>query len=725
MELPKASNNKPDNKSGIKSVINLDPEAILGVDGPIAKQLDYYEPRPPQILMATSVKDNLKSRRHLFCEGGTGTGKSYAFLIPAIEAALSGSAPVVISTNTISLQEQIFRKDVPDLMKYLGLPNLRVVLRKGRGNYISLRRLQNAQNYEWTPEQITEFEDVETWAETTTTGAKQDMADIVSGEIWEQVRSDQYDCLGKKCPKFRKCHYYDSKNKAAEAHIIICNHALLTLDLGLKQRTDDVVGILPKYEHLIIDEAHALEEAIRKSETFEWKQGSAAALVRRATNKKERGFIDALLKISTGVPYQTITHAKEAIKKLKQMVEVSALFFERDVEPFVRQGLRGRSKPPMSKRIKSGNLRSARSESLISTLHTANSYLNNICSNLKRASEDEFAPNEVKTLSTLLDNYRKRTIEVESELKRAIFAEKDQDQPYPTHVSSVETSEFKNKHYFTITSTPIFVKEISRKILFNRIPSITLTSATLTTNNSFQGVMRDLGTLPKKTDIIQLPHVFDYKKQVKIVLTPKLGLDPWNKPDDRKRYFDKVAAGVKKYVDKTQGNALILCTSNLQMKALYDRLADDFTRQGFYPLRQGGGMTRDQLTNEIKTVPNTVLFGVDSFWTGVDVPGSHLSNVIIPKLPFPPPTPLGEAQQEMYDMWNRGKPRNKQRNYFGDRTVPAVAIKLQQGFGRLIRRKTDVGIVVLMDPRLVTKGYGRTLLGSLPSCDVLRDNDVC
>jgi len=713
MELPKAANNK--------QIINLNPSNILGSEGPIAKNLECYEPRPPQIQMAETVKNNLNKKRHLFCEAGTGTGKSYAFLIPAIETALSGECPVVISTNTISLQEQIFRKDVPDLMDYLNLPNLRVVLRKGRGNYISLRRLRNAQNYEWSPEQITEFEDMELWAEQTTTGSKQDIEGEVSGSIWEQIRSDQYDCLGQKCPKSKECFYLKSKEKAAKAHIIICNHALLTLDLGLKCRTEGNAGILPDFKHLIVDEAHALEEAIRKSETFEWKQGSAATLVRRATGKKGRGFLDLLLKISGGVPYQTITHANEAVKKLKQLVEVNALFFEKDVEPFVRQGLRGRSKPPMSKRVKPGNLVSTRSESLLSTLHQANQYLINIASSLKRASGDEFAPKEVKSLAKLLENYKNRTVEVESELKRAINARKNQDQPYPTHVSSVETSEYKGKHYFTLVSTPIFVRQISQKILFSKIPSITLTSATLTTNNSFKSITRNLGTYPKLTDVIQLPHLFDYKKQVKVYLTPNIPLDPWNKPNDRKKYFDKVASVIKKYIYKTNGNALVLCTSNLQMKALYDRTADEFTRKGLYVLRQGGGLTREQLTHEIRTVPNTVLYGVDSFWTGVDIPGDHLQNIIIPKLPFPPPTPLAEAQQELYNIWNRGKPRFKQRNYFADRTVPAVAIKLQQGFGRLIRRKTDTGIVVLMDPRLVSKGYGRTLLGSLPNCEIITD----
>jgi ATP-dependent DNA helicase DinG len=728
MELPKASNNEPDNKPGIKSsiksIIDLDPEAILGVDGPIAKQLDYYEPRPPQILMATSVKDNLKNRRHLFCEAGTGTGKSYAFLIPAIEKALNGGGPVVISTNTISLQEQIFNKDVPDLKKYLGLPNLRVVLQKGRNNYISLRRLRNAHNYEWTPEQITEFEDVQTWADSTKTGSKQDMNDIVSGEIWEQVGSDRLDCMGKKCPTYKKCHYFRSKEEAAKAHIIICNHALLTLDLAIKHKTDGAASILPNYKHLIIDEAHALEEAIRRSGTFEWRKGSAASLVKRATNRKKKGLLDGLLDYAGDMPHHVITQTKEAIKQLTQFAEVNVLFFDRDVEPFIKQGLRNRQQPS-AKRIKPGNLGSARFQSLLSTIHTANMHLNSAVNGLRRAAEGEFADKSLTGKLTLLENFSNRTKEVESDLVLAVKAENAPGKTYSTHVSFVEPYKYRNTTGFMIVSTPIFVREMAQKILFNQIPSITLTSATLTTNNSFNGITRNLGSIAAKTDVIQLPHVFDYKKQVKIILTPKIGEDPWNNPIGRNAYFDKVAKGVKKYVDKTQGNALILCTSNLQMKALYDRLADDFTKQGFYPLRQGGGMTRDQLAQEIKTVPNTVLFGVDSFWTGVDIPGSHLSNVIIPKLPFPPPTPLSDAQKEIYDMWNRGKPRNKQRNFFGDRVVPAVAIKLQQGFGRLIRRTTDVGIVVLMDPRLVTKGYGRTLLGSLPSCDVLRDNDVC
>ena len=705
--------------AGISKI--LDPEHILGPDGPIAEKFDNYEPRQPQIQMASAVRETLKTQEHFFCEAGTGTGKSYAFLIPAIEAALrTGEGPVVVSTNTISLQEQIFRKDIPDLKKYLGLPNLRVVLRKGRGNYLSRRRLQNAHNYEWDVDQIPEIESIEDWADKTLVGSKQDLDFIPSGEVWDQVRSDQYDCLGQKCPKHKQCFYFNSKEEAAKAHLIICNHSLLALDLGIKMRTDNNTGILPTFKHLIVDEAHALEEAIRRAETFEWKQGSAAAFAKRATNKKDKGFLDLLIK-NGEVPGNILRNASEAKQKFKQLVEVNALFFKEDVEPFVRQGIRGRQKPPAAKRIRPGNLRSPRSESMINLVTQISKHLGFVASELGRISSDEEASSSVKQLALLLKNFHSRVVEVKSELGRAVFADKDQDQPFPTHVSSVETEEYKGNHYYSIVSTPIFVRNISQKMLFSKIPSITLCSATLTTNSSFNGIIRNLGAFPNTTRTLKLPHVFDYKNKVEIFLTPNAPLDPWNKPDERKRYFENIANAVKKYVHKTKGNALILCTSNLQMKALYDNCVEDLTARGMYVLRQGGGMTREQLVEEIKQVPNTVLFGVDSFWTGVDIPGPHLQNVIIPKIPFPPPTPLSEAQQEIYDVWNRGKPRNRQRNYFADRTIPEVAIKLQQGFGRLIRHRDDSGIVVLMDPRLSTKRYGQTLLGSLPDCKITED----
>jgi len=698
----------------------LDPAHILGPDGPIAKHFTNYEPRSTQITMSTNILESMSQYKHLLCEAGTGTGKSYAFLIPAIKMALEGHSPIVISTNTIALQEQIFRKDIPDLMKYLNLPNLRVVLRKGRGNYLSKRRLKAAHNYPWQPDQIPEVEDIDKWTEDSNTGAIQDLNFTPSTEVWGEVQSDQYDCLGKKCPTYNSCFYFKSKTQAEQANLIICNHSLLTLDLLLKSKTDGAVSILPNFKHLIIDEAHALEDAIRKAETFEWRQGSAASLVKRATNKRNSGLLDDLIEAS--VSSSITAYAQDAIRELKHFVEVNELFFNEDVIPFIKD-YKKTKEIPSAKRVHPGDLVSSRSDGLLSSINSANKFINNVLTILRRLAEADDASPRIKNLTELLGSYHSRTKEVASELLRTIKAQKDQDQPYPTHVSSVETTNYNGKTFYMLVCTPIFVRNLSQNILFSKIPSIVLTSATLTMNKSFGYIMRNLGVIPEKTTALQLPHVFNYKNQVKLILTPKISDDPWNKPKERNEYFNAIAEKIEKYVIKTKGNALILCTSNTQLKALYDRSFKKFQQQGLNVVRQGGGLTREQLMKEIREVPHTVLYGVDSFWTGIDVPGANLQNVIIPKLPFPPPTPLSEAQEEIYQIWNRGKPRNKQRNYFSDRTVPETAIKMQQGFGRLIRHRNDRGIVVLMDNRLVKKPYGKIILNSLPECDILIDNE--
>jgi ATP-dependent DNA helicase DinG len=700
----------------------FDPEDLLGPSGPVAKLFPNYESRPPQIEMAKKIAEYMQKHIHFFCEAGTGTGKSYAFLIPAIELALNGEGPVVVSTNTISLQEQIFRKDIPDLKRFLNIPHLRVVLRKGRGNYISKRRHRNAQNYPWEVEQINHIDDIDSWVSTTTTGSKQDLDFDVMPSVWEEVRSDQYDCLAQKCPFYGSCFYFKSKEQAAQAHIIVTNHSLLALDLMLKCKTDGNVTLLPKFKHLIIDEAHALEDALRKADTFEWKQGSASYLVRRATNKKDRGFLDNLLK-NTEVPQKVVTHTVEAIKLLKNFVEHNGQFFDRTIEPFIKNEIKKQIKAPTAKRVKPGNLKTKSSEKLLNTLHSANKYLRAIATELKRITDDEFASKSTKQLAILIEKYFGRTLEIESELKRAIDAGKEPDAEYPNYVSSVEASPYKDKVYYSLISTPIFVRQAAQNILFSKIPSILLTSATLTTNKSFKLIKRNLGALKEKTECLKLPEIFDYRTQVRIILTPNMPIDPWNKFKEREDYFDKVATKVEKYVSLTKGNAFVLCTSNKLMHALHRRCRDKFQRAGLNVMKQGDGLTREQIVEEFKQVPHSVLFGVDSFWTGVDIPGSHLQNIIIPKLPFPPPTPLTEAQQEIYDIWNAGKPRMKKRNYFTDRTVPGVAIKLQQGFGRLIRHKNDKGIVVLLDPRLTGKAYGKTLLQSLPPCKIIRDNE--
>jgi ATP-dependent DNA helicase DinG len=704
---------------------NLEPELILGPEGPIAKQFPDYEPRQPQIEMAKAVQNTFEKQRHLFVEAGTGTGKSYAFLIPAIKQAISGKKPVVISTNSLALQEQIYSKDIPDLMKFLNLPHLKVVLRKGRGNYLSLRRLFNAGNLAWTNDEYPQLEDIQTWSETTEVGTLQDLNFVPKPNIWSEVQSDQYDCLGKKCRTYKQCFYYKSRTDSEEADIIITNHSLLTLDLLVKSTSDDNTGILPPFTQLIIDEAHTLEDAIRNADTFEWKSGSAAFLAKRARNKKDNGLLDMLHKMSHLLNGRILDYASQAENHLSNFVKHNEVFFEKDVVDFVRNDKAEEPGASVSKRIKPGNLQSENSANLLTSLAKANIALQAIVSELRpfdREEDEGEKFKEVKQALTLMENYSKQCKEIEGDLKRTINVKQLEGDMLPDFVSSVDVSIIKKQPNYVLSSMPIFVKRIAQNILFSKIPSIVLTSATLTINNQFTFICNNLGATSERTDTLKLGHVFDYMNQVKMILTPQIPIDPYNNPKDRQKYFDQVAAKVEKYVAVTQGNAFILCTSNLAMRELYKRSREKLKKLGMNVMCQGEDLTKEQILHEFKAVAGSVLYAVDSFWTGVDIPGKALQNIIIPKLPFPPPNPLSEAQEEAYQIWNRGKPRDKQRNVFVERTVPNVAIKLQQGFGRLIRRKTDTGIVVLMDQRLVNKPYGKTLLNSLPECKKLIDD---
>jgi len=704
--------------------IDLNPEFILGTDGPVAKHFTNYESRPPQIDLAKGIREAMANKQHLFGEAGTGTGKSYAFLIPAMEQALRGNKPVVISTNTIALQEQIFRKDIPDLMRYLNVPHLKVVLRKGRNNYLSRRRLSIARNtVEMDLEQ--QLEDIDSWVEGTESGSMQDLGFLPNQELWASVRSDQYDCMGTKCKTYTSCFYFKARAEAEQADIIVTNHALLLQDLKLKVSSDDNAGILPNFKYLVLDEAHALEDAIRKADTFEWKKNSALGISLRATNRKGSGLLDNITdKMSSSLPSIIISKAHGAKKAFKDIVDLNEEFFEKAVKPFVNNF--EAEEINSSKRVKENNLAHEATNNLLNRMAELSSFLNYINIELQRYVVERQDTDDAKSLTgfvTLFGNLARHTKDTEIALTQTIKATPDLEKPFLSRVSFIDVMRTDRGQQFTLASTPIFIKQQAQDLLFKKVPSISLTSATLTVNGSFKHVLDTLGPNKENTVTLQLPHVFDYKKQVKLYLTPKLPVDPWNNAKAREEYYVKISSKIEKYVNETRGNAFILCTSNKLMKALHKKLASKFSAKGMAVLIQGSDHSREKLLSMFKSTPNSVLFAVDSFWTGVDVPGDNLQNVIIPKIPFPPPSPLSEAQEELYALWNKEAPRNKQRNYFNDRVLPAVAIKLQQGFGRLIRHKNDTGIVAILDPRMKTQYYGKALLASLPECTTIIDED--
>ena len=701
----------------------FDPTHVLGNDGPIANSLEGYESREPQVQMANAVKDNFANKRHLFCEAGTGTGKSYAFLVPAIELALSGQGPIVISTNTITLQEQIFEKDIPDLKRYLNVPHLKVVLRKGRGNYISKRRLQNAHNVLSITEDE-EREKIEEWSSSAEAGSLQEMESIPNKRVWREIASDTQDCLGKKCKLYHECFYYKSKGKAASAHIIITNHALLALDLILKRKPvldpKKEPGIMPPFKYLIIDEAHGLEAAIRRAKTFEWKQGSAARHQGRITNKKRKGLLDTIVKNSEWPEIDR--RCRNAILKFKEFVTRNNNFFNNVVKPFVEGGKKIRGST--EKRVMPLSFNKRRSKALLESLKDVNASLSGTVIALSSALNDiDDKHNALSSTLSLLKNFTTMMLETESDLTLTLQLKSNTSES-KQYVTSASGCLIEGKPYFILQTYPIFVKEITKEILFSSIPSIVLTSATLTTNKNFSHITNTLGAVGDNTDSLLLGHVFDYQKNVKLYLTPKMPLDPWNDAIKRKKYHRDLSRKIEKYIAQTEGNAFVLCTSNKQMYDLYEMSKETLEKRGIYTLCQNKGMTKPQLIKEFKAIEGSVLYGVESFWTGVDIPGDKLKNVIITKLPFSPPTPLSEAQEEIYKEFNANKPKHRQRNHFSERVLPAVALKLKQGFGRLIRRKDDSGIVVILDQRISTKYYGKILLRSLPKCRIYQDRTV-
>jgi len=720
--------------------IDLTPQAILGADGQLAQHFSNYEERKPQIQMANAVRHNMEQHRKLFCEAGTGTGKSYAFLIPAIERSLLMSdGPVVVSTGTIALQEQIFNKDIPDLKRYLDLPHLKVMLSKGRGNYISKRRLMGAINNVPVLEKDIQGVDVEDYlndlpewafqepAASQHDGSKQIRDDIPNPYLWDEVRSDNNDCLGRKCPFHSTCYYYRAKEQAKNAHIIITNHALLVLDAKIKASAPGK-GLLPDYKHLIIDEAHMLEEAIRGACTCAWRR----CCYWRLRSRVEQ-MMDKIINQELSFPINVISQAKALKKEINALNTLNETFFDNCVEPFVTDTL---ERGATARRLRPGDLANFVSTEFAQLsdlfeknkkdykplveelLEAAGRAAKRASQVLEECSRHTAEGKEYDQFADLFGKVAERLHEVYYDLELTVSAKEVEDIA-DRRVCYVEVSQGRKRTNYVLTATPIFVKNLSRALFFEKNFSITLTSATLSYNRSFKNITRTLGAVPEDTDGLLLPHVFDYQKQCAIIITTKMPDDPRTQGAKQQNYYDSLANKAKIYINKTKGNALVLCTSNKIKTALFERLRP----MPYNVLCQGHGMPNDYLIKEFKAVSGSVLIGVDSFWAGIDIPGDHLQCIVIPKLPFAPPTPLSEAQQEIIRDWNLGKPPMKRVDYWSEWVMPAVAIKLQQGFGRLIRRTTDRGIVAILDPRLKTKRYGQALLNSLPDCRVIIDSD--
>ncbi len=649
----------------------LDPSPILGPGGAVARRLKSYETRDEQLRMADAVARAIEEGGHLVVEAGTGVGKSFAYLVPAILAASEMNKKIVISTHTIALQEQLLRKDIP-FLRSVTPHEFSAVLVKGRGNYISLRRLDAAVNRQMATfnkaEEFDQLAEIRLWAGKTEDGTRSDLDFRPLPGVWDAIQSENGNCLGKQCPRHKDCFYYKARRRTWTANLLIVNHALFVSDLALRASG---FGLLPEYDVAIFDEAHTLEAVAGEHLGIQISNvGVEYALGRLYGERSQRGLL---------------THygLAKAIAQVRKVRTAADDFFEAVSQWKARRGSgdNGRVRRPIPV-----------SDALAEELRRLGTAIDD------GAEDIEEAEHRVE-LNAASDRCDVLAAQVQSWVKQSVEQQ----------VYWVELEE-RPRRRIKLASAPLDVGPTLRRALFDRVPTCVLTSATLCVGSppKFDFLKARLGLT--KAETLALGSPFDYPNQVKIHLARNLP-DPSAEPQDFERH---VIRAIAHYIERTEGKAFVLFTSYKMLDAAARALTPWLAERNIALFAQSDGMPRSKMLEAFKADIHSVIFGADSFWQGVDVPGETLSNVIIVRLPFSVPShPLLEARLE--DIRKRGG------NPFVEYQIPEAVIKLKQGFGRLIRSRSDRGIVAILDPRVLTKPYGQTFLKSLPECERIVD----
>jgi ATP-dependent DNA helicase DinG len=654
--------------------VTLSATAVLGEKGRIAKRLRAYEHRPQQLEMAQAVERAIAEKTHLIVEAGTGVGKSFAYLVPAIlavtaEGENAARKPLVVSTHTISLQEQLFTRDLRFLKSVLPL-EFSYVIGKGRSNYISLRRMSaavdRAKSTFFQEKEFTQLQSLLDWSKTTNDGSKSDLSFRPLAAVWDEVASDRGNCLGKNCPQYKNCFYYQARRRAWNADVLIVNHALFFSDLGLRRQG---ISLLPDYEIAILDEAHNLEAVAGARMGIALTSGQFEYMLAKLYNDRtNRGLL----------VHHELRKEQQIVAQLRHAVE--------DLFQNIRewQTFRGRPNGRLHRPIEFGN--------------TVTPLLSELSAKLSAAAKDITDKEQAIELTAAAA----RCVELGGTLADWIM------QSLPESVYWIELTQGRRPRT-ELHCAPIEVSGILQKELFDRVKTVVLTSATLAVGQrSFDFVKSRLGVA--QAIEVRLGSPFDYKRQAKLILADRMP-DPADSPGE---YESAVCERIKRHVDQTRGRAFVLFTSYKMLRACAERLSPWMAQSGYTLYCQSDEMPSSLMLERFRKDPAGVLFGTDSFWQGVDVPGEALQNVIITKLPFSVPDhPLLEARLEAI--------RERGGNPFVEYQVPEAVIKLKQGFGRLIRRKQDSGQVVILDPRVRSKQYGRQFLESLPECEVVID----
>ena len=677
-------------------------ESILGDAGPIATLLgEGYEPRDQQIAMSRAVERTFEEKSHLLVEAGTGVGKSFAYLVPAMMRAITNRETIVVATNTIALQEQIVKKDIPLLDRALEqYGSCKSVLVKGRGNYMSIRRLKLASERKnkllGDPAERRTLDMIEDWAYETPDGTLSTLPQLERQGVWTHVMSDSANCMGRKCPNYNACFYQVARREMEGAQLLVCNHALFFSDLALRSMG---TGFLPDYDHVILDEAHGVEDAAADHFGLRLTEWRVSFLLNQLYNAKTgRGYLSDLTLQAGDI---------EPIEKAYRLVDMARRVCEGFFDDLYRLSTSGKL---VNGRMREPNL----VENHLSQV------MGDLSLRLKRIKEivtreqDQFELNAYSIRAGEIGDHAHALME----------------QTMPNCVYWIESTQGTGRGgpKVTLSCSPIEVAPILREHLFGQSCGVVLTSATLSTRQvledeepehaetAFAHTLNRLGAEGSRT--LQLGSPFDYKSQVRVIVDTTVPSPGYSKRPLRpsgtspagageESFDDAIASRVHDQVIATDGGAFVLFTSFNLLYKTADRLRGPLESMGMRVWVHGRDGSRTQILDEFRDCERGVLFGAASFWQGVDVRGSALRNVIITRLPFDPPDrPIVEARGE--------KIRESGGDPFRDDALPRAVIRFKQGFGRLVRSATDMGQVVILDPRVLTTGYGRSFLKAIP-----------
>src|SRR5580658_3195671 len=609
--------------------------------GTLSKWHPHYEFREGQSEMAEAVESAIADKRHLIVEAGTGTGKTLAYLVPAL---LSGQR-IIVSTGTKNLQEQLFFKDIPFLQEHFARP-LKVCYMKGRNNYACRQKIYDIDKEPVLTglEEAADFQAIREWEKTTEFGDRAEIKLLPeASSAWAKMDARSDLCSGQKCPNYDRCFITLMHQRAMESDIIIVNHHLFFADLSLKDANYEG-GILPEYHAVVFDEAHEIESVA--GDYF----GMSVSNYKLQDLRRDLSAVGRMKKFGT----------PELDRILGRLEELTAQFFNLFGEGDRRVAFTGRDAFREDNEEIYGDLLAA---------------LDLVGSHLKLIQNP---PEEIQPLF-------RRAMELSMGLR---FVMEENDERY------VYWMEKRGRGCF-LQATPIDVSQFLAERLFHKVDTIVLTSATLAVSGGFEFVEKRLGVENARTLVV--PGHFDYRQQALLYV-------PQEMPEPRNPAFTKAAANeVTRILGHSRGRAFVLFTSYQQMRLVYDVVSFEIE----YPTLLQGTAPRSALLDRFRSTPNCVLFATASFWQGVDVPGEQLSCVIIDKLPFAAPNdPVVNARIESI--------RKAGGNPFYDYQIPQAAIALKQGFGRLIRSKSDRGVLVLLDNRITKQRYGQVFFDSLP-----------